>query len=160
MQTERKTSSDLRAELAEAKQARDATMATIEELEGGGDSSTKTAGALANRQAALAIHAKTCCRLDAEIAEAERTEAEDQISEATEEIAALNAELESAISAAVDKCWPHLRLPETAGPAYDARRRAEITHLAKSAHGAAAIRGRIDAARSRFESAKRTLNRA
>ena len=157
MNTENKTSAELRRELDATNAEAEATSAKISELMGTGDPSAKTLDLISREQTRAGLLYVKTERLKHQLRAAQRAELVAEVEQLQAKIPRLEAEHEAAIQRVFDEVYPALKYRDQAAHEWHERRRHEVRHLCKTAHEPGEIEARLHDAKLHHDQALKEL---
>lgn len=157
MNTENKTSAELRRELDATNAEAEATSAKISELMATGDPSNKTVDAISREQTRIGLLFVKGERLKHQLRAAQRAELVAEVETLTAEIERLKVENEAAIEATFQAVYPVLKYRDQAAHEWHERRAHEVRHLCKTAHGPGEIEAQLHDAKAHLEQTQKEL---
>lgn len=157
MNTENKTSAELRRELDATNAESEVISAKISELMATGDPSNKTVDAISREQTRIGLLYVKAQRLKHQIRAAQRAELVAEVERLTAEIERLKVENEAAVEATFQAVYPHLRYRDSAAYEWHERRTHEVRHLCKAAHEPGEIEAQLHDAKAHLEQTQKEL---
>ena len=157
MNTENKTSAELRRELDATNAEAEATSAKISELMATGDPSAKTLDLISREQTRIGLLYVKGERLKHQLRAAQRAELVAEVERLTAEIERLKVENEAAIEATFQAVYPTLRYRDSAAHEWHERRRHEVRHFCRTAHGPGEIEAQLHDAKLHHDQALKEL---
>lgn len=157
MNTENKTSAELRRELDATNAEAEATSAKISELMATGDPSAKTLDLISREQTRIGLLYVKGERLKLQRRAAQRDEFAAEAERLRGDIQRLEAEHAAAIEKAFAAVYPVLKYRDQAAHEWHERRAHEVRHLCKTAHGPGEIEARIWDSKARLAEVEKAL---
>mgnify|MGYP000956900085 CR=1 FL=1 len=157
MNTENKTSAELRRELDATNAEAEATSAKITSLMATGDPSNKTVDAISREQTRIGLLYVKGERLKLQLRAAQRDEFAAEAERLRGDIQRLEAEHAAAIEKAFAAVYPVLKYRDQAGHEWHERREHEVRHLCKAAHEPGEIEAQIHDAKAHLEQTQKEL---